>query len=83
MKNKNIIPWYVLSCPPIVKTSGIGKMSVHGWGMKRLYDSPCSSEHFDCADPAQVFGIHMTFASKTKNEIITIIKQAAGKHRSL
>lgn len=30
-----------------------------------------------------VFGIHMTFASETKDEIITIIKQAAGKHRSL
>lgn len=30
-----------------------------------------------------VFGIHMAFASETKDEIITIIKQAAGKHRNL
>jgi len=30
-----------------------------------------------------MFVIHMTFASETKDEIVAIIKQAAGKHRNL
>lgn len=60
------------------ETHGTGKMSVLGWGMKKLPASSCPSKRFDCA---QVFGIHMTFASGTKDEIITIIKLTAGKHR--
>jgi len=63
---------------PVVETHGIGKVSVLGWGMKKLLASSCTSKCFDCA---QVFGIHMTFASGTKDEIITIIKLTAGKHR--
>lgn len=50
--------------------------------MKRLCDSSCFYEYFDCCRPS-LSGIHMTFASETKDEIVTIINQAAGKHRSL
>lgn len=75
-----IIPWYVLGCPPTVKPSRTGKGNVHIWEMKRLYETSCSSE---ALYRPSVFGIHISFASKTKDKIITIIKQAAGKHRSL
>lgn len=80
MKNKIINPWDVLSYPPTVKPSRIGKGNMRNWKMKRLYETSCSSE--DLYRPL-VFGIHISFASKTKDKIITIIKQAAGKHRSL
>lgn len=34
MKDKITTPWYVLSCLPVAKTSGIGKDIMHGWVWK-------------------------------------------------